>query len=76
MKLNSDNPDLMPITDAVYGKKTVRPDKPSRGQRPRSLADALDQETLDALTQLGGGKRDAARRRHAVGNGRPERDSL
>jgi hypothetical protein len=40
VKLNSDNRDLMPITDAVYGNKPKRAEKPERKRRPfRTIGD-------------------------------------
>ncbi len=41
-KLNSDNRNTMPITDAVYGGKPKRAEKPERPRRGfRAIGDAL-----------------------------------
>ncbi len=41
MKLNTDNRETMPVTDAVYGNKPKRAEKPERKRRSfRTIADA------------------------------------
>lgn len=67
MKLNTDNPDTMPITDAVYGKK-ARQHKPERPYEPRDNRTPVWRTVpLDVLNQLARSGRDtrrlAARRR-------------
>lgn len=49
MKLNTDNPNTMPVTDSVYGPRPKRADKPERPRRERTLGEALDTQTLAAL---------------------------
>ncbi len=54
VKLNSDNRELMPITDAVYGPRGVRPDKPAKPVRKDTslgLFRRLPQSTWDAMKE-------------------------
>ncbi len=65
-KLSSDNPDLMPITEAVYGKK--RPGKPDDHRPERKernpLFERLSQPVLDELAdRFPKARRYAAQRR-------------
>ena len=53
MKLNTDNPQTMPVTDAVYGRPPKHADKPVRQRRERSLQEAVTQEVLDELHAMG-----------------------
>jgi hypothetical protein len=55
VKLNTDNPNTMPVTDAVYGPRPKGPGKPERERRERSLLDAVVAEapaTADRLVKL------------------------
>lgn len=56
MKLSTDNPNTMPVTDAVYGPRPKGPGKPERERRERTLLDALVAEapanTVARLTLL------------------------
>ncbi len=63
-KLDSDNPDLMPVTDAVYGRRSGQgKDSDPRGHTV-PFWQAIPQGTLDRLSKLGKEtKRLAARRR-------------
>lgn len=52
MKLNTDNAQTMPVTDAVYGPRPKGPGKPERERRERSLIEALDPATVRTLERL------------------------
>ena len=69
MKLNSDDANLMPITDTVYGKRRGRPaDEKPRAARKGWLPlwEAIPQDVLDKLADIGKDtKRFAARRRQS-----------
>ncbi len=55
MRLNTDNRDTMPVTDAVYGKKPFVADRKERtGSTGRQLWQALTADGLTALRNLGG----------------------
>lgn len=69
MKLSTDNPELMPVTDAVYNppkKRRAAPDYTPRGHEFRVQWPTA---VLDRLSALGGGKakRAAARRKATRG---------
>jgi hypothetical protein len=71
-RLNTDNPDTMPITDATYGKPKRRgPERDADGKFVKKRAEnplwkALPQDQLDSLAAAFGGRvrRAAAMRRH------------
>lgn len=69
MRLHTDNPLTMPVTDALYGKGGRR--KPAPAQRPprvRQFWEAIDLHTLDELAKRYGGEAVRfAGRRHALG---------
>lgn len=62
-KLNSDNPDLMPITDAVYGKPPKRKADESAKHFQRRERQIADTEAGELLAVLFPKKR----KRHARG---------
>ena len=55
MKLNTDNPELMPVTDAVYGRRKQhtdsKPAKPRREDGSLQMFRRLPKETWDAMKE-------------------------
>lgn len=69
-RLNTDNADTMPITDALYGKKP-RDRKPAKEYTPRDqrtpMWRVVSQDTLNQLARYGKETRRLAARRRQEG---------